>query len=241
MLGVGKKSSGAGVFVALDFPDGATALALVKRLLPLNSCFKVGLELFVAEGPGFVRELAASGAVIFLDLKFHDIPNTVAGAIRSATRLGVNYLNVHCGGGSEMLAAAVRARDEESARLGIAKPVLLGVTVLTSLDDALIQEIGFPRSVSAQVKQFVELAQDAGLDGVVCSAQELPLVRQLAGPKFITMVPGIRPTGSAAGDQKRIFSPQDALAAGAHCLVIGRPITEAADPVAALRMVLEEL
>lgn len=209
---------------------------MVDKLLPLKPGFKVGLELFVAEGPAFVRELSRRGAEIFLDLKFHDIPNTVAGAIRSAAGLGVGYFNVHCGGGSEMLRAAVKARDQAGGR---AK--LLGVTVLTSLDDQAVQEIGFPRSASAQVKQFVELARDAGLDGVVCSAQELSLVRQLAGQDFVTMIPGIRPAGSAVGDQKRTMTPAEAAAAGAHCLVIGRPITGAPDPVEALRKVMAEV
>lgn len=224
------------VYIPLDFPTATAAFAMVETLLPVNPGFKVGLELFVAEGPAFVRELSRRGADIFLDLKFHDIPNTVAGAIRSAGGLGVSWFNVHCGGGAEMLKAAVKARNESGARTK-----LLGVTVLTSLDDAAVQGIGFPRSASAQVKHFVELAVEAGLDGVVCSPQELPLVRQLAGPDFVTMVPGIRPAGSDAGDQKRIMTPREAAAAGAHCLVIGRPITGAEDPAGALGKVLAEL
>jgi orotidine-5'-phosphate decarboxylase len=227
------------VFIPLDFPTARAAWPIVEKLLPLGPGFKVGLELFVAEGPAFVRGLRERGAEIFLDLKFHDIPNTVAGAIRSASELGVSYFNVHCGGGGEMLRAAARARDE-AARKGAA-PKLLGVTVLTSLDDQGVQEVGFGRSASAQVKLFVELAQACGLDGVVCSAQELALVRQLAGPAFVTMIPGIRPAGSAAGDQKRTMTPKEAAAAGADYLVIGRPITGAPDPVEALRKVLAEL
>lgn len=229
------------IYIPLDFPDGPAALAMARLLLPLGAGFKVGLELFVAEGPAFVSQLTALGGRVFLDLKFHDIPNTVAGAARSATRLGARYFNVHCGGGSAMMTAAVRARDDEAARLGVPKPLLLGVTVLTSLDDAALAEIGFPRSASMQVRQFVELALGAGLDGVVCSAHELPLVRQLAGPDFVTMIPGIRPAGSPVDDQKRTLSPKDATAAGAHCLVIGRPITAARDPVEALRQVLADL
>ncbi len=224
------------VFVALDAPDATTAIAIASRVLPVNPGIKVGLELFVAEGPAIVRELTKRGAEIFLDLKFHDIPNTVAGAIRSASALGVKYFNVHCGGGSEMLRAAVKARNEAGA-----KTKLLGVTVLTSLDDDAVSEIGFPRSASQQVKHFVELAQSSGLDGVVCSPQELALVRQLAGPSFLTMIPGIRPAGSDAGDQKRIMTPGEAAAAGANALVIGRPVTGAADPAEALRKVLAEL
>lgn len=229
------------VFVPLDYPDPEQALAMFQRLLPVNPGFKVGLELFVASGPDFVRRLSGMGGEIFLDLKFHDIPNTVEGAIRSATRLGVQYMNVHSGGGVAMLEAAVRARNDEAAKAGIAKPVLLGVTVLTSLDDQAVQEIGFPRSASQQVKHFVELTKEAGLDGVVCSAHELPLVKQIAGADFVSMVPGIRPSWSSANDQKRIMTPGEAAAAGAHCLVIGRPVTAAADPVDALEKVLAEL
>ena len=209
------------IFIPLDYPDAKTAHAMVDLLLPFRPGFKVGLELFVAEGPGFVRELSQRGAEIFLDLKFHDIPNTVAGAVRAAASLGISYFNVHCGGGAEMLEAAVRARDEAENTLGRA-PKLLGVTVLTSLDDRAVQEIGFPRSASAQVKHFVELADACGLDGVVCSAQELPLVQQVAGEDFVTMIPGIRPEGAAMGDQKRTMTPREAAAAGAHCLVIGK-------------------
>lgn len=229
------------VFVALDFPDPAPAFALFRRLAPVNPYFKVGLELYVAAGPAFVQSLVDNGGKVFLDLKFHDIPNTAAGAVRSAVRLGVDFLNVHCGGGSEMMKAAAVAVEEESEKLGIARPSLLGVTVLTSLDDRAVQEIGFPRSASAQVKQFVELAQASGLDGVVCSAQELPLVSSLAGKDFLTMVPGIRPAGSAVNDQKRTLTPREAAAAGAHCLVVGRPITAAADPVKSLEGILAEL
>ena len=224
------------IYIPLDYPSAAAAWPMVEKLAPLRPGFKVGLELYVAEGPAFVRELEKRGCEIFLDLKFHDIPNTVAGAVRSACSLGVSYFNVHCGGGLEMLKAAVRARDESGS-----KAKLLGVTVLTSLDDLAVQEIGFPRSASAQVKTFVELAQEAGLDGVVCSAQELGLVQQLAGKEFITMVPGIRPAGSDAGDQKRVMTPGEAARAGAHCLVIGRPITGAADPAEALRKARAEL
>jgi orotidine-5'-phosphate decarboxylase len=224
------------VYIALDFPDAKSATAMADKLLPVIPGFKVGLELFVAEGPAFVRSLTSRGADVFLDLKFHDIPNTVAGAIRSASSLGVSWFNVHCGGGAEMMRAAARARDEAGG-----KTKLLGVTVLTSLDDKAVEEIGFPRSASAQVKHFVELAQETGLDGVVCSPQELALVRQLAGPDFVTMIPGIRPTGSAVGDQKRVMTPGEAARAGAHCLVIGRPVTGAADPADALRKVLAEL
>lgn len=226
------------IFVPLDYADADSAIEMCKRLLPLGPGFKVGLELFVAEGPSIVGRLASLGAEIFLDLKFHDIPNTVAGAVRSSAKLGASYINVHCGGGRSMLEAAVRARNEAAVSK---KPVLLGVTVLTSLDDLAVQEIGFPRSASQQVKHFVDLSIEAGLDGVVCSAQELPLVKQVAGDSFVTMVPGIRPSWSGADDQKRVMTPKEATLAGAHCLVIGRPITGAADPCAALERVMSEL
>jgi orotidine-5'-phosphate decarboxylase len=229
------------VFVPLDYPDAEAALAMFRNLFPVNPYFKVGLELFVAAGPDFIRRLSSEGAEIFLDLKFHDIPNTVAGAVRSATRLGIRYMNVHCGGGRAMLEAAVRARDEEAAKLAVDRPVLLGVTVLTSMDDQAVQEIGFPRSASQQVKHFIDLSTAAGLDGIVCSAHELPLVRQLAGEKFVSMIPGIRPTWSSVDDQKRVMTPGEASLAGAHCLVIGRPITSAVDPAEALTKVLAEL
>lgn len=228
------------VFVPLDFPSSELAWPIIRKILPLNPYMKVGLELFTAEGPAFISQLKSEGAEVFLDLKFHDIPNTVAGAVRSAVRMGVTYLNVHCGGGSEMMKAAVAACADEAARLGIERPTLLGVTILTSLDDLAVQEIGFPRSSSAQVKHFVELAQEAGLDGVVCSPQELALVRSLAGESFVTMVPGVRPAGSSKDDQKRTLTPSEAVKAGAHCIVVGRPITQASDPVAALTKILAE-
>lgn len=229
------------VFVALDYPDVNQAIQLVKSTVAINPYFKVGLELFVSAGPDIVKILRDLGAEIFLDLKFHDIPNTVAGAIRSATKLGAGWMNIHCGGGSEMIRAAVDALNEEASKYSIKKPCLLGVTVLTSLDDKAIQEIGFPRSSSAQVKHFVELAQANKLDGVVCSAHELSIVRAVAGKNFCTMVPGIRPASAVQGDQKRVMSPSEAQEAGADCLVIGRPITGAQDPVAALKKILEDL
>lgn len=229
------------VFVALDFPDAKTAGSMAERLKHVNPYFKVGLELFVAEGPAFVEKLVAGGCQVFLDLKFHDIPNTAAGAVRSAIRTRAGWINVHCGGGSQMMRAAKEAASEEARRLGIPAPKVLGVTVLTSMKDEDLHEIGMLRSAAAQVKSFVELAQNAGLDGVVCSSQELPLVRSTAGPEFVTMVPGIRPAGSDVGDQKRVMTPQEAAKLGADCLVIGRPITKAPDPEKALREVLASL
>jgi orotidine-5'-phosphate decarboxylase len=229
------------VFVALDFPRAGEALSLARQLVPVNPYCKVGLELYCAEGPEIVKSLTALGAEVFLDLKFHDIPNTVAGAVRSAVATGASFINVHCGGGRQMLEAAVNACASESQKLGITRPRLLGVTVLTSLDDAAVQEIGFPRSASAQVKHFLDLALSTKLDGVVCSAEELPLVRSLAPASFTAMVPGIRPEGSAVNDQKRTLTPSQAVKAGANCLVVGRPITAARDPLAELKKILAEV
>jgi orotidine-5'-phosphate decarboxylase len=228
------------IFIPLDCPNSEMALAMCRQLQPLGPGFKVGLELFVAEGPAVMERISGLGVEVFLDLKFHDIPNTVAGAIRSAARLGASIINVHCGGGVAMMEAALLARNEAEQITG-RRMVLLGVTVLTSLDDLAVQQLGFPRSTSQQVKHFVDLAVESGLDGVVCSAQELPLVRSIAGDSFVTMVPGIRPSWSSANDQKRVMTPREAAAAGAHCLVIGRPITGAPDPVEALRKVMSEL
>lgn len=229
------------VFVALDFPDGPAAWKMVESLRSVNPYFKVGLELFVSEGPAFVRKLVAADCKVFLDLKFHDIPNTVAGAVRSTVRTGAGWINVHSGGGSHMMRAAAEAAKEEAIRLGLVPPKMIGVTVLTSLSDEDVQEIGFPRSASAQVKHLVELAQSSGLDGVVCSPEEIALVRALAPVDFLTMVPGIRPRGADAGDQKRIMTPREAAKAGATCLVVGRPVTKAKDPLSALESILGEL
>ena len=229
------------VFVALDYPAAEPAWETFQQLKDINPYFKVGLELFSSAGPEFVAKLAHSGAKVFLDLKFHDIPNTVAGAVRAATRLQVGWTNIHCGGGVTMMKAALEAAHSESAKLGIQAPKILGVTVLTSLNDAEISAIGFPRSASAQVKHFVDLALESKLDGVVCSAHELPLVRNIAGKDFLTMVPGIRPAGADLGDQQRVMTPSDASKAGADCIVVGRPITQAANPRKALEEILAGL
>lgn len=229
------------VYVALDYGMAEQALSMADKLLPINPYFKVGLELFMAEGPGFLSELSSKGAKIFLDLKFHDIPNTVAGAVRSVVRLQPDVINVHCGGGEEMMRAAAVACKEESHRLGVSPPKVIGVTVLTSLDDLAISQIGFPRSASQQTKHFMDLAINAGLDGVVCSGQDLALLNVLAPKGFESMVPGIRSAGDILNDQKRTLSPGEAVRLGANNLVIGRPITQAKDPVEALQNVLKEI
>ncbi len=229
------------VFVALDFSDSAQALQMAKSLKGSNPYFKIGLELFVSEGPGLVEQLISDGCQIFLDLKFHDIPNTAAGAVRAAVRTGAGWINVHCGGGASMLKMASEATHDEASKRNLKRPKLLGVTVLTSLNDADVHEIGFPRSASAQVKHFVELAQSSGLDGVVCSPHEIALVKSVAGESFLTMVPGIRTEGSDIGDQSRVMTPAEAAKLGANFMVIGRPITKANDPVAALQKVLASI
>lgn len=228
------------LYVALDTPDANQALQWVKDLSPINPYFKIGLELYTSQGALFLEKVKSLGGRVFLDLKFHDIPNTVAGAVRASVRMGIDILNVHCSGGSEMMAAAAKACAEESKKLGIPKPHLLGVTVLTSMDDLALKEIGFPRSAGAQVKEFVDLAIQSGLDGVVCSPQEISLVKSLK-KDFLVLVPGLRPADSEKGDQKRIATPQDAVRAGAEFLVIGRPVTQAKDPKAALEKIMREI
>ncbi|MFO1398893.1 MAG: orotidine-5'-phosphate decarboxylase [Burkholderiales bacterium] len=222
------------VYVALDFPDAAAALALAARLDPAQCGVKVGKELFTAAGPDLVRTLVARGFRVFLDLKYHDIPNTAAGACAAATRLGVVMLNVHASGGRAMLRAAREAVDRTARELGTPAPLLIAVTVLTSLGDADVQEVGFTADASALVVRLARLTRDCGLDGVVCSAQEAPALRSACGPDFKLVTPGIRLAGAAADDQVRIVTPEAAVAAGADYLVIGRPITQAADPRAVL-------
>ena len=222
------------VIVALDFPDAEGALALAQRLDPATCALKVGKEMFVAAGPEPVRAMVARGFRVFLDLKFHDIPNTVARACAAATRLGVWMINVHAAGGAAMLAAARTAVNEAAAEQGRAAPLLIAVTVLTSLRDDDLRATGIADDTARQAVRLARLTADCGLDGVVCSAQEAPALRAALGAGFKLVTPGIRPAGSAADDQSRIVSPQAAIANGADYLVIGRPIVEARDPVAAL-------
>ena len=224
------------VIVALDFPDAAAALAMAARLDPALCRVKVGKELFVAAGPAVVESLQARGFEVFLDLKFHDIPNTVAGAVRAAARLGVWMVNVHASGGSAMMRAA------REAAAGFARPPLvIAVTVLTSLADADLAEIGFPGGAAENVSRLAGLARASGLDGIVCSAEEAAMVRGALGPAFVTVTPGIRLPGDAKGDQSRVVTPQDAVRQGAHYLVIGRPVTQSADPAATLHAIARSL
>jgi orotidine-5'-phosphate decarboxylase len=229
------------IIVALDFPDAAGALAVARRLAPADCALKVGKELFTAEGPALVRELVAKGFRVFLDLKFHDIPNTVAQACAAATRLGVWMLNVHASGGAAMLAAARDAVDRAAAGSGRPKPLLIAVTVLTSLAADDLPAIGVAGTPREQVLRLARLAQSSGLDGVVCSSLEAAALRAACGPGFLLVTPGIRPAGADPNDQARIATPAEAIAAGADCLVIGRPIARAPDPQAALEAILNPL
>ena len=222
------------IIVALDFPDPAAALGLASRLDPATCSLKVGKELFTAAGPEPVRELVRRGFRVFLDLKFHDIPNTVAQACAAATRLGVWMLNVHASGGSAMMAAARDATARAAAERGGPRPLLIAVTVLTSLDAAGLAEVGIDAAPEEHVLRLARLAHSQGLDGVVCSARETAPLRRALGPAFKLVTPGIRPAGAAAQDQARVATPAEAIAAGADFLVVGRPITAAPDPPAAI-------
>ena len=231
------------VIIALDFADPVHAMALADRLDPRQCAVKVGKELFVIAGPEPVRGLVERGFNVFLDLKFHDIPNTVAQACAIATRLGVWMVDVHAAGGRAMLTAARDAVATAVVAAGqrAARPLLVAVTVLTSLDEAALAETGIAADPGAQALRLATLARDCGLDGVVCSAVEAPLLRSALGPDFTLVTPGIRPAGSATDDQARIVTPEQALARGASYLVVGRPITAAADPVAALAAINRSL
>jgi orotidine-5'-phosphate decarboxylase len=225
------------IVVALDVPDRDSALALVEKLSGLVGMFKIGKQLFTAAGPSLVREIIAAGEKVFLDLKYHDIPNTVAGAAQSAATLGVSIFNIHTLGGSEMMRAAVQATQNLQTR-----PAVLGVTVLTSMNDTSLAEVGIPYKADEMVIRLATLARDAGLNGVVASAKEIRLIREkVASENFIILTPGIRPVWSASGDQKRIATPADALRDGADFIVIGRAITDGNDPRANAERVLEEV
>ena len=220
------------VLVALDVPTRERALQLARDLEKHVGGFKIGLELFCACGPSIVEEIGPRRT--FLDLKFHDIPNTVAAASRVAARLGVHIFNVHCLGGEEMMRAAA-----DAARQVNAEAKIIGVTILTSHDSEELAKIGLSETPREAVPRLAELAQAAGLDGVVCSAREIPPVRARCGDDFLLVTPGIRPTQSERGDQKRVLTPAEALQAGADYLVVGRPITKAADPVKAAQTLFD--
>jgi orotidine-5'-phosphate decarboxylase len=221
--------------VALDYPDAQQALKLVDTLGHTCQWFKVGMELYYAAGNAIVRELRNRGFDVFLDLKLHDIPNTVAGAVRSATQAGAGLLTLHASGGSAMMAAAAEAARAPGS------PRLLAVTVLTSMDAAQLAGTGITASPANHVLRLAKLATQSGIDGFVCSAEEVAAVRAATGPDTLLVIPGIRPTGTALGDQKRIATPAQAIAAGASMLVVGRPITQAPNPAAAAQAILDEI
>jgi orotidine-5'-phosphate decarboxylase len=222
------------VIVALDFANPMHALALADQLDPTTCSLKVGKEMFVVAGPEPVRWMIERGFRVFLDLKFHDIPNTVAQACAASVRLGVWMLNVHASGGRAMLRAAREAVDRTASEMHRPPPLLIGVTVLTSLDDEALAETGVAADATSQALRLAKLTADCGLDGVVCSAIEAPRLRTALGPEFKLVTPGIRPAGASRDDQARVITPELALRNGADYLVVGRPVTQAADPVAAL-------
>jgi len=234
--GAAKRLDGPRVIVALDFPDAAAALGFVDSLKPGAARLKVGKELFTAAGPAFVEALVQRGFDVFLDLKFHDIPNTVAQACKAAARLGVWMLNVHALGGRAMMQAAREAVESASRR-----PQLIAVTVLTSMADADLREVGIEAPALDEVLRLARLAGDCGLDGVVCSAHEAGAIRDAVGERFLRVTPGIRLPEDAAGDQKRVMTPTLAIQAGASHLVIGRSITRAARPLEVLARIDSEL
>jgi orotidine-5'-phosphate decarboxylase len=224
------------IVIALDYANAQEALNFVKQLDPSLCRLKIGKELFTAAGPQLVEALVAKGFGVFLDLKFHDIPTTVAKACEAASRLGVWMLNVHASGGSAMMEAA-REGVERSGQ----KPILIAVTVLTSMNQQMLNEVGVAGSVADQVLNLAALTQKSGLDGVVCSAQEAPAIRKVLGDKFCLVTPGIRPSDAALDDQSRVVTPSQALTLGSSYLVIGRPITQSQNPLETLRKIHEEI
>ena len=228
------------IIIALDVETKDQGLALVRELADAQ-VFKIGLELFTAEGPPLLKEIRSLGKSVFLDLKLHDIPNTVAGAARIGVRHGAFMMTIHASGGREMMAKAAEVAREEADKRRTLKPLLLGVTVLTSLKGEELSSIGMVPDTAAQVLRLAALAKKAGLDGVVCAAQEIEIVRKEVGPGFLIVTPGIRPAWSAAQDQKRIMTPAEAVLKGSDYLVIGRPITQSASPREAFLKIVEEL
>jgi orotidine-5'-phosphate decarboxylase len=228
------------IITALDVEDKAQALALVRQL-DRAVLFKVGLELFTAEGPALLREIQALDKGVFLDLKLHDIPNTVGEAARIGVRYGARMMTIHTSGGKAMMARAAETAGEEAAKRGVARPILLGVTILTSLQNDDLASVGMIPDAAGQVLRLASLARDSGLSGVVCSAKEIEVVRREVGPDFLIVTPGIRPAGSDLQDQKRVMTPSSAVSKGSDYLVIGRPITRAASPAEAFAGIVREL
>ncbi len=230
------------LIVALDVEDGDLAIALVKDLDGVVGFFKVGSRLFTACGPGIIGDIKDAGAGVFLDLKFHDIPATVAGSVKAAVEIGADMLTIHTSGGADMMRAAAEAASEQAEKLSRRKPVLVGVTVLTSLStDELSEVFGYTGDIPDLVMRLAGLARESGLDGVVSSVWEAGMIREGLGGGFVIVTPGIRPGDSAIGDQKRVATPRDALMAGADYIVVGRPIIKAPSPRAAAVEILNEL
>jgi orotidine-5'-phosphate decarboxylase len=228
--------------LALDVDDFKKADELVDKLSNYVGVFKIGSQLFTAEGAKVVNMINERGGKVFLDLKFHDIPNTVARAAEVATKLGVYIFNVHTSGGYEMMRAAAEASEKISLALGVRKPLILGVTLLTSINQEILEkEIGIKKRIEEQVVHLAKLAKTAGLDGVVASSWEIREIRKACGEDFIILTPGIRPVGKSSDDQKRIMTPREAIKLGADFLVIGRPIRDASNPVEAAKEILREM
>jgi orotidine-5'-phosphate decarboxylase len=229
------------IIAALDVPTAEHALKLAEKIAPAVGAFKVGSELFTNAGPDIVKKIRAMGAMVFLDLKFHDIPNTVAKAVTSAVQLDVQMLTVHTSGGFEMLKAAEQAAEETAWKLGRTPPLVLGVTVLTSLDTPALREIGLDVNVEYQVRRLAAVAMKAGLRGLVCSPLELSLLRKVLPAQIQLVTPGIRTGAEKADDQKRTLTPKEAIVAGANWLVIGRPIYAAENPREAAETILNSI
>jgi len=229
------------VYVALDTTDIGKAATLAQQLIGRVGGFKLGLEYFTANGPTGMQAVSGLGMPLFVDLKLHDIPNTVAAAMRGVVRLRAAITTIHASGGAAMIRAAADAARDEAAKLGVAPPAVVAVTVLTSLDQASAEAVGFAGPVLDQVKRLAALAQESGADGIVCSPLEVEAVRALTGPDFKLVIPGIRPAWSEAGDQMRFLTPAEAMTKGADVLVIGRPIIAAADPAEAAGRIKAEL
>lgn len=229
------------LIVALDYPGFEEMKAAVEKLGDSISHYKVGMELYYSAGPAAIQYLTELGKQVFLDLKLHDIPNTVAGSSAALTRLGVFMFNVHASGGQAMMSAAVESCTKQAQQLGMKRPLLIAVTVLTSINQKEWTNLGHAAAIAEQVVRLAVLAKESGMDGVVASAQEAAAIRQACGPDFHIITPGIRPVWAAANDQSRITTPADALKAGASFLVVGRPITAAENPVEAASKIIAEM
>jgi len=227
--------------LALDVDNKEKAETLVKELKDYVGVFKVGKELFTAEGPSIFKMIRDNGGKIFADLKYHDIPNTVASAARTLVRHGVEIFNVHASGGYEMIKKTREAIEDEAAKLGVKRPIFLAVTVLTSLNDDDMKRIKVSESAKEHVLTLAKLAKEAGADGIVCSPQEIEMIKREIGADFITLTPGVRPVWAAAGDQKRVMTPKEAVDKGTDYIVVGRPITGATDRIDAAKKIVMEM